>query len=96
METDYNRDDNSKRHEAKLNDGTKLDFNPDGVCTEVESKSPLPDSVVPETLRAYVQSNYVGQTILKWKRDSNNQEIELSNGTDIDFDLKDKFIRVDK
>ena len=96
VETEYNRNDNSKRHEAKLNDGTKFDFNPDGVCTEVESKSPLPDAIVPEPIRAYVQANYPGQSILKWKRDSNNQEIELSNGLDIDFDLNHKFMRVDK
>ena len=96
VETQYNRNDNSKRHEAKLNDGTKFDFNPDGECTEIESKSPLPDSVLPENIRTYVQATHAGQTIVKWKRDSNNQEIELSNGTDIDFDLNGKFMRVDK
>lgn len=96
VETEYNRSDESNRHEAKLNDGTKLDFNADGVCTEVESKSPLPDSIVPEKIREYVQANYANQSILKWKRDSNNQEVELSSGMDIDFDLSDKFMRVDK
>ena len=43
----------------------------------------------------YVDLRYSEQYIVEWEKDKHDQEIQLSNGTELIFDLEGTFIRID-
>jgi hypothetical protein len=56
----------------------------------------LPDSVIPEKIREYVKSNYPAYFITDWEKESRKvQQIELSNGLDLEFDNDGKYLKMD-
>ncbi len=79
-----------------LNDKTKLEFDKLGKLKEVESTSKLPDSVVPKSISDYVKAKYPNNYIKSWEKDGKNQQVELDNGTDLEFDALGKFIKIDQ
>lgn len=83
-------------YEVKLANGIKLDFNKAGQVTEIESKDnvEIPRAALPSDIYAYVESNY-NSRITNWEVDNNDQEVELSDGTDLEFDRNGKFIKED-
>ncbi|RQP14334.1 MAG: hypothetical protein EAS48_01870 [Chryseobacterium sp.] len=85
----------STKHKVKLSDGTKLEFTPRGKVMEIESKSKLPDQVVPVELRRYVAANYSGRNIIEWELKINKQKVKLSDGTKLEFSRDGKFLKVD-
>lgn len=82
-------------YEISLRDLTKLEFNSRGKVFEIDGKSKLPDSVIPAKILAYIQSKHPENFIKSWEKDSREQTIELNNGLDLEFDLKDDFLRYD-
>lgn len=82
-------------YEVYLSDGTKLEFDKNGVIIEMERNSALPESTLPAALVQYVKDNYPDQSIFRWEKESNGQEIKLSNGVELKFDLNGNFLRVD-
>lgn len=82
-------------YEVYLVNNTYLEFNGDGVIEEVKSASKLPDSVIPAKLLSYVNTNFVSLFIIEWELDTLGQEVKLSNGVELKFDLEGNFIRID-
>lgn len=82
-------------YDVYLSDGTKLEFDSDGTIRDMESKTALPEATLPATLVGYVAEHYQGQTIIEWEKSSSKQEIKLSNGIELEFDLNGNFLRVD-
>lgn len=82
-------------YEVYLSDGTKLEFDKSGTITDMESKSALPESTLPATIVSYVKDNYPGESIFEWEKGSSKQDIKLSNGVELEFDLNGNFLRVD-
>lgn len=82
-------------YEVKLRNMEELEFDGELNLKSMESKSGLPDSVIPEKIRAYVAKNYPGRKIEEWKKKRKGQEIELVNGPEILFDFDGNFIKTD-
>lgn len=87
---------NGEMYEVELANGIKLDFNKAGQVTEIESKEnvAIPQAALPSNIYAYVERNYDAH-IVNWEVDSNDQEVELSDGTDLEFDKSGKFLKED-
>ncbi len=82
-------------YEVKLRNMEELEFDQDYAIKSVESKSGLPESVVPQKIRDYVTENYPNRTIEEWKKKRKGQEIELDNDLEIKFDHDGNFVRLD-
>jgi hypothetical protein len=87
---------NGELYEVVLANGVKLDFNKAGAVTEIESKdnAKIPEGALPSNIYSYVEENYDAH-IVNWEVDSDDQEVELSDGTDLEFDPNGEFMRED-
>lgn len=95
LQASIDRDTFSYSYEVTLKDRISLEFDSDGAVNEIESKSALPTSVVPNEISDYVLSTYPDRTIVQWKLDDRYQEVELDNGMELEFDMKGSFMRID-
>lgn len=89
--------DKSEMYEVHFANGVKLDFNEAGEVTEIESRkdAKLPMKAIPMEILDYVKNNYKNAHVMSWEMDNDEQEVELSDGTDLEFDLKGKFLKED-
>jgi len=84
-------------YEVLLANTTYLEFNQAGAVIELENRAGLPANVIPEKINAYVNQHYTGQKIIKWELDDRReQDVTLSKGVELVFDLAGNFIRVDR
>ena len=83
-------------YKVKLNTMVELEFDGNFSIKKIESKSALPQSVVPEKIVAYIHKNYPNNKILEWKKEKKGQKIELDNNIDVVFDLNGKFLGIDR
>lgn len=82
-------------YEVKLRNMEELEFDEEYKIKSMESKSGLPNSVIPQKITDYVSKNYPQSKIEEWKRKRRGQEIELDNGLEILFDFEGNFIKID-
>ena len=78
-----------------LSDLTKLEFNRKKEIIDLESQTELPASVIPAKISQYVTENYSGQAIKGWELEEKYQQVELSNGLDLEFKMNGDFSRID-
>ncbi len=79
-----------------------LEFNRKKQIISIDSQNTcLPESVIPAPIWAYVSANYQNQNICinDWSFDrdglNKHQEVELSNGLNLEFDKDGNFRRID-
>jgi len=82
--------------EVYLDNGVKLEFTKQGEIIEINGNDKLPDSVIPTPILEFVTTNYAGQVIKSWEKDTTKQEVKLSNGLTLEFDLNGVFLRIDE
>lgn len=82
-------------YEVKLRTMEELEFDEEYAIKSMESKSGLPDTVIPQKIRDYVTKNYPNRKIEEWKMKRRGQEIELDNDLELVFDFDGNFVRVD-
>lgn len=82
------------QYEVWLDNGTQVEFE-ETTMVNIEGNSKLPESVVPDKLSAYVQTNYSDASIVSVDFDDNRQGVELSNGLELVFDNQGNFIGMD-
>lgn len=82
-------------YEVKLRNMEELEFDGNYDIKSMESKSGLPNSVIPQKIREYVAKNYPQSKIEEWDLKRKGQEIELNNGLEILFDFDGNFIKID-
>lgn len=89
--------DKNEMYEVHLSNGIKLDFDKSGEITEIDSRdnAPIPAEAVPAEVKDYIEKNHKGLTITSWEKDNDEQEVELSDGTDLEFDKNGKFLKMD-
>ncbi|HET8754231.1 MAG TPA: PepSY-like domain-containing protein [Salinimicrobium sp.] len=89
--------DKNEMYEVYLANGVRVDFSKSGEATEITTRNGevLPDAVFPANVRSYVEKNYPDARIVSWEKDSDKQEIELSDDREIEFDLNGKFLKED-
>lgn len=90
------KDNSEVDYDVTLNNGVKLSFDKNGNIEDIESLSKLPDTVIPEPLLEYVQTNHATLHIVEWEINAAEQEIKLSNGLELKFNLSGTFLRIDK
>ena len=90
------KEDLKTEYKVKLNTMVELEFDGNFSIKKIESKSALPQSVVPEKIVAYIHKNYPNNKILEWKKEKKGQKIELDNDIDVVFDLNGKFLGIDR
>lgn len=85
----------AKQYEIDLSDGTELKFNNKNQIIDIDGKTKLPDSVIPEKIKQYIATNYPGNVITDWELDGKNQQISLDNDLEIEFNMKGDFVKID-
>ena len=86
----------SSEYEVRLKDGKKIEFDAKGEWKEVDGKKKaIPAAIIPAPVAAYVKKSFPENEIVKISRSSRKYEVELSNGLDLEFDKKGKFLRID-
>jgi hypothetical protein len=95
IQSEIDREGLFKQYEINLSEGVELKFNNKNAIIEIEGKSKLPNSVIPEKIRQYIAKNYPRNVITDWKIDGNNQQIGLDNDLDLEFKMNGDFIRID-
>ena len=86
-----------EKFEVTLSNGVELDFDENGNVLEIESRNneAIPNAALPANIVSYLQSNYAGEQIVSWDRKDKGQEVELSNGVELEFDAEGKFLKID-
>ncbi len=77
-----------------LDNGTKLDFNRHGSIKKIEGVEKIPDTVIPQLVLDYVETNYSSEFIRGWKVEDATQDITLSNDIGLEFDRNGNFLRI--
>ena len=86
-------DDGIITYELTLADGTEIEVDADGNWIEIECfRRALPDGIVPQPTVDYVAQNYPNGVIVTIERDDNGYEIELRDGTELEFDNDLNFV----
>jgi len=89
------RDGLTKSYDVTLSGSVQLEFNRKKEIVDVDGVAQLPDTVIPEKIRAYVGLNYPGNVITDWELDDRHQQVQLDNGLDLEFNMKGEFLRID-
>src|SRR5690606_18907873 len=85
-----------KSYEVKMNDGSEFEFDKNGEWKEIDMKrKSIPFALIPQAIKDYVAKSFPKNNIVKISRSSSKYEVELSNGLDLVFNNKGKFLRVD-
>lgn len=89
------KDKRKTEYEVKLSDRTELEFDQNYAIKKMDSKTGLPDAVLPDKIVKYVAENYPGRKIEEWKMKRKYQEVELDNSLELEFDHDGNFLRID-
>lgn len=84
------------KYEVKFNDGSEVEFDRRGNWDNVDCKySAVPNAIVPEQIKNYVNTNYAGASITKIDKERYGYEIELSSGLELKFDRNFNLFNID-
>lgn len=90
------KDRKSTEYDVRLSGGTSFEFDENGNWEEIDgNKTALPTSVLPKGIADYISKNYAGQNVVKIEKEKKKYEVELGDGTELEFDLNGKFLKVD-
>nr|WP_295921660.1 PepSY-like domain-containing protein [uncultured Dyadobacter sp.] len=98
LKIDFDHDGPKSVYEAILDNQIQLKFDNHGVCLSIENKKSqkLPQSVIPIKIYTYVKEQYPGTFITEWSTEEFGQEVKLSSGIDLIFNLDGNFLKIDK
>ena len=84
-------------YEVILTDGTEVEFDSKGNWKEIEvgASKAIPEKLVPELTRRYVNANHKGQKIVSVDKDRNGYTFGLTDGVEFKTDLSGRFLRYD-
>lgn len=85
----------SREYEVLLTDGTLIEFDSKGVWKEMECTEGLPVTLVPVYITRYIVNRYPKQLIIDCEKMRGGYEVTLTNGLEIQFDLKGNVTHVD-
>lgn len=85
-----------KNYEVIFSNGDKVEFNRNGVWTNVDCKySSVPQAIVPDRIAKYVAEKFPGAQILQIEKEDRRYEVELSNNIDLKFNNSFEILDVD-
>jgi len=84
-------------YEVMLDNMTELEFTEKGAWKEVDGKDKaIPTGYILKPILDYVKNNYPKASITHIDKGLSDIDIDLDNGIELEFDLKGKFLRIDK
>lgn len=90
------KDRRSTEYDVRLSGGTSFEFDENGNWEEIDgNRTALPVSVLPKGIADYITKSYAGQNVVKIEKERKKYEVELGDGTELEFDLNGKFLKVD-
>ena len=78
-----------------LMNGTKMEFTRSGDLHEISSDAGLPDSVIPVSIRNYVQGHYPGAGYVEFEIGKRTYEVKLTNRMELKFNNNFHLMAVD-
>jgi hypothetical protein len=83
-------------YEVILNNGTEIDFDSKGALKEIDcGAEAVPQGLILKPIRDYVSKNFSSKKIVSLDVNRNSYDVELSDGTDLEFDRAGNFKRID-
>jgi len=86
------------QYNVDLKGGIDVQFDRNGVCTEIECKKPgsvVPDEVIPTNVLQQVRSLFPDKGIVKYEHNQRLFEIDLADGTELTFNRAKRLIDID-
>lgn len=85
------------KYEVKLSNGMELDFDENGNLMEIDSQNneAVPMSALPSNISAYLKANHPNAQVIGWEKQDMEQEVELADGTEVEFDAEGNFRKLD-
>lgn len=84
-----------REYEALLTDGTLIEFDNKGTWKEMKCMDGLPVTLVPVYITRYVVNRYPKMLIIDCEKMKGGYEVQLTNGLEIQFDLRGNVTHVD-
>ena len=78
-----------------LSNGAKIEFSHDGSMEKVESRTGIPEELIPVQIREYVQRQYPDAVYVEYEIDRNHYEVGLSNRLELRFNKDFNLVEVD-
>ncbi|QBQ40597.1 PepSY-like domain-containing protein [Sphingobacterium psychroaquaticum] len=85
-----------KEYSIYLKDGSKVEFDGNGEWDAVKMKGKsVPNKIIPANIVQHVHKSFPNTYIKEIKKSRNKYELEISNGLELEFNLKGEFLRID-
>lgn len=86
-----------REYEVVMTDGSEISFDKHGNWKEVEvgQTAMVPAALIPNPIKTFVKENQTKAKVTGIEKKNYGYEVELSNGQDVRFTEKGKFIRYD-
>lgn len=83
-------------YDVLLENGSDLEFDRRGQWTEIDAeRTTVPQSIIPLRIADYLKRNYPDRRSSRSTRDRRGYGVELSDGTDLEFNVRGDFLRID-
>lgn len=86
-----------RKYDVVMTDGTEISFDKHGNWKDVEvgRNSSVPGAFIPSPIKTFIKENQVKASVTGIEKKAYGYEVELSNGVDVMFSAKGKFLRYD-
>lgn len=82
-------------YEAVLDNDTEIEFSEAGRWVEVDGKGKgIPTSFIQKQIVDYIKINHPKESIIKIEVSDTGYELEVSSGTDLKFDARGTFLKI--
>lgn len=78
-------------YKAAVEDGSTIKFNANGQWIEVKSYNGVPSKLLPAAILAHIDKYFEGQYIVWVKKNTIRYQIQLADGTKLEFNAKGVF-----
>ena len=86
-----------KSYDVTFNNGNKLEFDGNGKWKSVDCNyTSVPKEIVPAPIAGYIKAKFPGTRIIKIEKDDRRIDVELDNGTDLEFNSAFELVELDR
>lgn len=86
-----------RKYKVTLTDGSEITFDKHGNWKEIEVNryASVPTALIPSPINTYVKNNQNNEKVTGIEKNHYGYDVELSNGVEMKFNEKGKFLRYD-